>query len=116
VAPFKKIGVMKEEESYSLDYLLDLTKTDKDTFWKMLYDSVKKAIGDCEDTAVIFQVSSDTLEGEEITSISLDESQFETLLENYLHYSEKKEDYEKCIEIKSVLEEYKETKKFKGWK
>jgi len=106
---------MKEEESYSLDYLLQLTKTDRDTFWKILYESVKKAIDNCESTATIFQVESETLEGSEITSITLSENQFDTLLENYLHYSEKSENYEMCIEIKKVIEEYKETKGYKSW-
>jgi len=106
---------MKEEESYSLDYLLQLTKTDKDTFWKILYESVKKAIDNCETTATIFQVESETPEGSEITSITLNENQFDILLENYLHYSEKNEDYEKCIEIKEVIEEYKKTKGYKSW-
>ena len=31
------------------------------------------------------------------------------------YYSENNEDYEKCIEIKSVIEEYKKTKGYKSW-
>ena len=106
---------MKEEESYSLDYLLQLTKTDRDTFWEILYSSVRKAIDNCESTATIFQVESETSDGSELTAITLSENQFDVLLENYLHYSENNEDYEKCIEIKSVIEEYKKTKGYKSW-
>lgn len=106
---------MENEENYSLDYLLQLTKTDRDTFWEILYSSVKKAIDNCESTATIFQVESETLEGSEITSITLNENQFNVLLENYLHYSEDNEHYEKCTEIKSVIEEYKKTKGYKLW-
>lgn len=106
---------MEGEEKYSLDYLLELTKTDKDSFWKILYESVKKAIEKQEETAVIFQVVSKDPDGSEITTITLSENQFTPLLQNYLYYSEINENYEKCIEIKAVIEEYKEMKRYRGW-
>ena len=94
---------------YSLEYFLEMSKQDRESFWEMMYIKVREAVLKSEDKAVIFEIE-DKMEGKEdmyeVTSIVLDSDQFSTFLDNYLVFCEEIENYERCIEIKALLDPY----------
>jgi hypothetical protein len=94
---------------YSLDYFLELSKQDRESFWEMMYIKVREAILASEDKAVIFEIEN-KIEGEddkyEVTSVVLDSDQFPTFMSNYLIFCEETENYERCIEIKAIIDPY----------
>jgi len=104
------------EDHYSLDDLLDLTRNDRDGFWLMMYQKIKLAIQSGEDRATIFEITEEKPDDLiEVTSIVLDDNQFLAFLENFMVFSEQNEEYERCSEIKSIIEDYKKEQEFKRW-
>lgn len=94
---------------YSLDYFLEMSKQDRESFWEMMYIKVREAVLGLEDKAVIFEIEN-KIEGRdnayEVTSVVLDSDQFLTFLNNYLVFCEETENYERCIEIKALIDPY----------
>jgi hypothetical protein len=94
---------------YSLDYFLDMSKQDKEGFWEMMYIKVREAVLNSADKAVIFEIEDKVEDKEdtyEVTSVVLDSNQFSTFLNNYLVFCEETENYERCIEIKALIDPY----------
>jgi hypothetical protein len=94
---------------YSLDYFLEMSKQDRESFWEMMYIKVREAILQSEDKAVIFEIEAKMEEKEdtyEVTSVVLDRDQFQIFLNNYLVFCEEIENYERCIEIKALMDPY----------
>ncbi len=103
-------------EDYSLEDLLNLNKDDKSSFWKMMYEKVKESVRDEKSYAVILEFKENSSESDEmveVTSFMLDEDQFYPLLENYLIFCERLEEYETCIEIKQLMERVKSKRSIK---
>lgn len=106
-ARFNKL--IKMEGEYSLDYFLEMSKQDRESFWEMMYIKVREAILQSENKAIIFEIETKIEEKEdtyEVTSIVLDSDQFQTFLNNYLVFCEAIENYERCIEIKALIDPY----------
>jgi len=106
-ARFNKL--IKMEGEYSLDYFLEMSKQDRESFWEMMYIKVREAILQSEDKAIIFEIEAKVEEKEdtyEVTSVVLDSDQFQTFLNNYLVFCEEIENYERCIGIKDLLALY----------
>jgi hypothetical protein len=81
-----------------------------------MYERVKLAIRSGEEKALIFEIAEEKPEDMvEVTSLLLDDIQFIPFLENFLSFSEEIEEYERCSEIKSLIEEYKREQYFKKW-
>lgn len=94
-------------EDYSLEDLLNLNKDDKSSFWKMMFEKVRDSVIEGKEYAVILEFKEESKESDEmceVTSFMIDEDQFYPLLENYLIFCERLEEYEKCIEIKELME------------
>lgn len=94
-------------EDHSLEDLLNLHKEDKSSFWKMMYEKVRNSVIEGKTYAVILEFKEESPESDEmceVTSFMIDEDQFYPLLENYLIFCERLEEYEKCMEIKKLME------------
>ena len=95
------------ENDFSLEALLNLTKKDRSSFGRLMYDKVKDSVEYGLDHAVILEFKEQSNESDEmveVTSFILDREQFFPFLENYLIFCEGEEEYEMCMEIKRVIE------------
>jgi hypothetical protein len=100
---------MDMKDGYSLEDLLSLTRKDKASFWKMMFERVKDSISLDLDYAVILEFKENVAESDEmveVTSLLLDDNQFYPFLENYLIFCEEEENYEECSDIKNTIEQY----------
>jgi hypothetical protein len=80
---------------------------EKDLFWKLIYKNVSKAVKKKHSFTLIFHLDEMGLDNEDGYSIVIQKRDYGTFLRNYLMWSEDLERYETCMEVKTLIDEYK---------
>lgn len=84
----------------------DMSFGEKDAFWQIIYQKIKKGVKKKYSFSIIFHLDEDGLENEEGYSIIIKKEDYGTFLRNYLLWSEELERYETCSEVKTLINEF----------
>ena len=82
----------------------DIPFEEKDRIWNLIYEKVSEAVKRRQNFAILFS----TLVGgkeEEGYSAIITKDQYETLLVNFLMWSEEQERYELCVEVNKIIKQ-----------
>jgi hypothetical protein len=82
----------------------DVPFEEKDRIWSLIYEKVSEAVKRRQNFAILFS----TLVGgkeEEGYSAIITKDQYETLLVNFLMWSEEQERYELCVEVNKIIKQ-----------
>lgn len=85
----------------------DISFEERDKIWSLIYIKVSEAVDRKERFAILFS----TMVGgnyEKGYSAIITQDQYETLLNNFLLWSEENERYELCIEVKEKINKLKQ--------
>lgn len=100
---------MREEGIYSEDYM---NSEEGEKFWGLIYEKISSAVNKGHTYAVLFGFGElignpELDDSEEGYSLIIEKDQYSNFLENYLIWCEGLEMYEKCMDVKSLLEKIK---------
>lgn len=95
-----------EDPQDSLIFSDDMSFEEKDAFWQIIYQKVKKGVKKRYSFVIIFHLDEGGLDNEEGFSMIIKKDDYGTFLNNYLLWSEDLERYETCGETKSLINEF----------
>jgi hypothetical protein len=84
----------------------DMSFEDKDSFWQIIYQKIKKGVKKRYSFVIIFHLDEEGLDNDEGYSIIIKKEDYGTFLNNFLLWSEQLERYETCGEAKSLINEF----------
>jgi hypothetical protein len=84
----------------------DMSFEEKDNFWKIVYQKIKKGIKKKYSFVIIFHLDSGGLDNEDGYSVIIKKEDYGNFLRNFLLWSEELERYEICGEIKTLIKEF----------
>lgn len=89
----------------------DMSFEEKDQFWSLIYRKISKAVKNKHSFTLIFHLDEMGLDNDDGYSVVIQKKDYETFLNNYLLWSEELERYETCMEVKDLINEYKQWEK-----
>jgi len=97
------------EEIYAEDFM---SPEERERFWELIYDKISRGVKEELSYVILFGfgelIGKPELDDEdEGYSLVIDEEQYPIFLNNYLIWCEDLEMYERCIEVKHLLDKIK---------
>ena len=97
---------MREEELYAEDFM---SPEEREKFWELIYEKISGGIKKGHSYIILFGFGEligkpELDDSEEGYSLIIEDDQYPIFLKNYLIWCEDLERYEKCIEVKELLE------------
>jgi hypothetical protein len=84
----------------------DMSFDEKDTFWKIIFQKIKKGVKKRYSFVIIFHLDEEGLDNDDGYSIIIKKEDYGTFLNNFLLWSEELERYETCGEVKTLIKEF----------